>query len=108
MTYGGIVMPMRVIRQDRRAAVESPSRLRPFRLFGPTCDSADKMAGPFLLDDAVGEGDWIEIGQAGAYTNVLATGFNGFRSNRSGGVRDDAFLPVPLRLGDPVPSRAAE
>jgi ornithine decarboxylase len=49
-----------------------------FRFFGPTCDSADVMRGPFFLPDDVGEGDWIEIGQLGAYGACLRTGFNGF------------------------------
>ena len=43
------------------------------RLFGPTCDSADVMRGPFLLPADVAEGDWIEIGQLGAYGGCLRT-----------------------------------
>jgi ornithine decarboxylase len=49
-----------------------------FSLFGPTCDSSDVMHGPFLLPDDVGEGDWIELGQLGAYGSCLRTAFNGF------------------------------
>lgn len=64
-------------------------RLEPFRLFGPTCDSADAMPGPFLLPDDVAEGDWIEIGQCGAYGAVLRTGFNGFGEAWLAEVRDD-------------------
>lgn len=108
LTLDGFVMPMRVIRQGREAAPAETTRLAPFRLFGPTCDSADKMAGPFLMDEAVGDGDWIEIGQAGAYSNVLATRFNGFRSTRSVIVRDAAFLPEPVRPIEPALRRAAE
>jgi ornithine decarboxylase len=52
--------------------------VRGFSLFGPTCDSADVMKGPFLLPEDIGEGDWIEIGQLGAYGACLRTGFNGF------------------------------
>ena len=51
---------------------------RDFTLFGPTCDSADVMRGPFLLPADVAEGDWIEIGQLGAYGACLRTAFNGF------------------------------
>ena len=36
-----------------------------YSLFGPTCDSADTMRGPFHLPADVREGDWIEIGQLG-------------------------------------------
>jgi ornithine decarboxylase len=47
-------------------------------LYGPTCDSANVMHGPFVLPDGVEEGEWIEIGQLGAYGACLRTGFNGF------------------------------
>ena len=46
--------------------------MQPFRLFGPTCDRADRMEGPFLLPADMGEGDWIEIGQLGAYGAACA------------------------------------
>ncbi len=49
-----------------------------FELFGPTCDSADHMRGPFRLPHDTDEGDWIELGQLGAYGACLRTGFNGF------------------------------
>jgi ornithine decarboxylase len=45
---------------------------------GPTCDTVDILPEPFHLPDDADEGDWIEIGQAGAYTNAAATRFNGF------------------------------
>jgi ornithine decarboxylase len=51
---------------------------RDFTLFGPTCDSADIMRGPWSLPADVREGDWIEIGQLGAYGTALRTAFNGF------------------------------
>jgi len=51
---------------------------RPFVLNGPTCDSLDVLPGTFDLPEDVREGDWIEIGQAGAYSYALATRFNGF------------------------------
>lgn len=50
----------------------------PFRFFGPTCDSLDVMEGPFYLPDHIKEGDYIEIGQLGAYARTMITGFNGF------------------------------
>ncbi len=48
-----------------------------FDLFGPTCDSIDAMPGPHWLPADVAEGDWLEVGMAGAYTRALATRFNG-------------------------------
>jgi ornithine decarboxylase len=66
-----------------------------FELFGPTCDSADHMRGPFLLPDDVREGDWIEIGQLGAYGACLRTAFNGFDKARMVQVRDRPLLETP-------------
>jgi ornithine decarboxylase len=66
-----------------------------FELFGPTCDSADHMRGPFFLPDDVREGDWIEIGQLGAYGACLRTAFNGFDKARMVQVRDRPLLETP-------------
>ena len=59
---------------------EQPSRakLAPFRLYGPTCDSMDAAAGPFMLPADIQEGDLIEIGSLGAYGTAMGTRFNGF------------------------------
>jgi len=51
---------------------------REFAFYGPTCDDADYMAGPFLLPEDIGAGDYIEIGMIGAYGATMKTGFNGF------------------------------
>lgn len=76
--------PARLVRHSEAAPV-------PFAFFGPTCDSADHMKGPFLLPADVREGDWIELGQLGAYGASLRTAFNGF--DRAGIVEvDDAPL----------------
>jgi ornithine decarboxylase len=84
----GFRYPVRLIRPEGAAP---GAALLPFSLFGPTCDSADVMRGPFLLPEDVAEGDWIEIGQLGAYGGCLRTGFNGFDRARIAEVRD---LPV--------------
>ena len=52
--------------------------LQDFAFFGPTCDDADYMAGPFPLPSNIQAGDYIEIGMIGAYGAAMATGFNGF------------------------------
>jgi ornithine decarboxylase len=70
----GFRYPVRLIRAEGATA----AALRAFRFYGPTCDSADVMHGPFLLPADVAEGDWLEIGQLGAYGACLRTGFNGF------------------------------
>jgi ornithine decarboxylase len=54
------------------------SELKPFRFYGPTCDSLDHMPGPFWLPADVDEGDYIEIGMLGAYGSAMATRFNGY------------------------------
>lgn len=82
----GFRYPVRLIRPDGEAATETTA----FALFGPTCDSADVMRGPFLLPADVAEGDWIEIGQLGAYGACLRTAFNGFDRARIVEVDDDA------------------
>ena len=68
---------------------------RPFAFFGPTCDSADYMKGPFWLPADVAEGDWIEIGQLGAYGACLRTAFNGFDLAQLVEVRDAPMLLTP-------------
>jgi ornithine decarboxylase len=54
------------------------SDLASFSFYGPTCDSLDYMKGPFYLPSDTAEGDYIEIGQMGAYGRTMATRFNGF------------------------------
>jgi ornithine decarboxylase len=57
---------------------EASKELRPFRFYGPTCDSLDQMPGPFWLPDDIQEGDFIEIGMLGAYGVAMTTRFNGY------------------------------
>jgi ornithine decarboxylase len=61
-----------------RPGGDASAALKPFRFFGPTCDSADAMPGPFWLPEDVGEGDYVEIGMLGAYGVALSSRFNGF------------------------------
>ena len=69
--------PVRLVRPGRPS--RAPDAL--FRLYGPSCDSLDVMEGPFVLPADVAEGDWIEIGQLGAYGAAMRTRFNGFYSD---------------------------
>jgi ornithine decarboxylase len=71
---------------------------REFRFYGPTCDSADVMHGPFPLPADIAEGDWIEIGQLGAYGACLRTAFNGFDRARLVEVRDGSTLATASEL----------
>jgi ornithine decarboxylase len=90
----GFRYPVRLIRPDSAAAVATIG----YSLFGPTCDSADVMRGPFVLPANVAEGDWIEIGQLGAYGACLRTAFNGFDRARIVEVADDAPQADDLRI----------
>ena len=78
-----------------RALRDTGAPRRDFTFFGPTCDSADRMNGPFVLPGDIGEGDWIEIGQLGAYGAALRTGFNGFERAHLAEVADAPLLPTP-------------
>jgi ornithine decarboxylase len=70
----GFIFPARLISRD----VEPSEPLVPFELWGPTCDSIDYMKGPFMLPASVREGDYIEIGNMGAYGRAIAGHFNGY------------------------------
>ncbi len=85
---GGAV---RLIRDDARAGRKGVRgrALAPFILFGPTCDSVDKMPGPFLLPDDVQEGDWLAFTAAGAYGASAQTRFNGFFSDAKVEITED-------------------
>ena len=76
----GFRFPTRLIRPDGGSLDGGcqDGATQAFSFFGPTCDSFDRMRGPFLLPADMREGDWIEIGQLGAYGACLRTGFNGF------------------------------
>ena len=65
--------PVKLIRDG-----EASANLKPFRFYGPTCDSLDAMPGPFWLPDDIDEGDFIEIGMLGAYGVAMGTRFNGY------------------------------
>lgn len=47
-------------------------------VFGPTCDSVDRLPGELQLPDDIAEGDYVVIHGAGAYSVVTNTRFNGF------------------------------
>jgi ornithine decarboxylase len=93
----GFRFPVRLVRP-------SDAPLAPFAFLGPTCDSADRMAGPFLLPADATEGDWIEIGQIGAYGACLRTAFNGFDRAVMVEVADRPLLETP---GYALAARAA-
>jgi len=66
----------------------SDGPLKPFKFYGPTCDSIDVMPGPFWLPEDVAEGDYVEIGMLGAYGVGMTTRFNGYGEHDEAEVED--------------------
>ena len=84
-----------------------PMYLTSFSFFGPTCDSLDYMKGPFLLPNNIKEGDYIELGQLGAYGLTFRTNFNGFYSNEIFEVNDKPIMSIYEGSNDKVDSLVA-
>ena len=84
------VLPTKMITDGR---IQS-KKLTAFNFFGPTCDSLDYMKGPFLLPNNIREGDYIELGQLGAYGLTFRTNFNGFYSNEIFEVNDKPIMSL--------------
>ena len=97
-TYGSLfdagvpnfVLPTKMIANGR---VQS-KKLTSFSFFGPTCDSLDYMKGPFLLPNNIKEGDYIELGQLGAYGLTFRTKFNGFYSDEIFELNDKPIMSL--------------
>lgn len=83
------VFPARRVEPEESAATHS---LAPFALYGPTCDSVDCMQGPYYLPADMAEGDYIEIGNVGAYGRVMGTRFNGFGHYDEAVLEDEPML----------------
>tara|TARA_Y100000590_G_scaffold228739_1_gene258079 strand:+ start:2710 stop:3888 length:1179 start_codon:yes stop_codon:yes gene_type:complete len=97
-TYGSLfdagvpslVLPTRMIPNGRMTS----KKLTSYSLYGPTCDSIDYMKGPFVLPNNLKEGDYIEIGQLGAYSLTFRTKFNGFYSDQIFEVKDKPIISM--------------
>ena len=97
-TYGSLfdagvpnfVLPSKMITSGRVVS----KKLTAFNFYGPTCDSLDYMKGPFFLPNNIREGDYIELGQLGAYGTTFRTKFNGFYSDDIYQVNDKPILSM--------------
>ncbi|MEP0191259.1 MAG: type III PLP-dependent enzyme [Erythrobacter sp.] len=78
--------PVQALEDDLRDAEQG------FAFYGPTCDDADYMAGPFALPGDIQAGDYIEIGMLGAYGAAMKTGFNGFGDAEVVTVSDEPMI----------------
>ena len=74
--------PVRLVGRE----AEAGEPMAAFSFWGPTCDTIDFMKGPFVLPAKIKEGDYIEIGNTGAYGRAIAGRFNGY------GAFDEAIL----------------
>jgi len=84
------ILPARMISNGRSHS----KKITAFNFYGPTCDSLDYMKGPFLLPNNIKEGDYIELGQLGAYGLTFRTKFNGFYSDHIVQVNDAPILSM--------------
>ena len=84
------ILPSRMILNGR---VQS-RKFTAFNFYGPTCDSMDYMKGPFLLPNNIKEGDYIELGQLGAYGLTFRTKFNGFYSDNIFELADQPIMSL--------------
>ncbi len=85
----GFNFPVRLV--GRRAEEGS---LLPFSFWGPTCDTIDYMPGPFHLPASVKEGDYIEIGNTGAYGRAIGGRFNGYGDFEEAILLDEPMLSM--------------
>lgn len=85
--YGGLA-EMRDMPTPRRFAVVTPAgtarsgELKPRTVFGPTCDSVDRLPGQMPLPSDLSEGDFVLFPAMGAYSQALSTAFNGYGVTR--------------------------
>jgi ornithine decarboxylase len=102
--------PVKHFRSEDGEAKEVEGGLRPFRFYGPTCDSIDHMPGPFWLPEDVREGDYVEIGMLGAYGVAMNTRFNGFGDAETVAVADAPMASMfgLARRSIPVPKAEAQ
>ena len=81
--YGGLT-EIRDIGAPDRIVVLAPDGterrggMRRREVFGPTCDSIDRLPDSLPLPGELAEGDYLLIAGMGAYTRALSTDFNGY------------------------------
>lgn len=81
--YGGLLELPQIGNLDRLQVLTPEGTPRegeamPRVVFGPTCDSIDRLPGELVLPSAIQEGDYLIFHGTGAYSTVTNTRFNGF------------------------------
>lgn len=80
LPFVSFLPPHRVFDKD---GIEKPTSAKDsamFQVWGPTCDSLDRLPKPIRLPKSIATGDYIEFGLMGSYTNATATEFNGIET----------------------------
>jgi ornithine decarboxylase len=84
--YGGLSEWRDITPSDRIEVLRQTSaqggQHRPMVVFGPTCDSIDRLPEPVELPEDLREGDHLLFKGCGAYSTALATRFNGYGVRR--------------------------
>ena len=91
----GWIYPARLINREP-AGGEAPIS---YELWGPTCDSIDHMKGPFVLPACIKEGDYLEIGNVGAYGRAIAGDFNGYGKYEEAILDDEPMMTMYGKMG---------
>ncbi|MCV2881291.1 type III PLP-dependent enzyme [Actibacterium sp. XHP0104] len=81
--YGGLAEVPVMGLTDRITVLDPRGRVRlgapvPRPVFGPTCDSLDRLADGLALPQDLEEGDYVLFHGLGAYSTATATRFNGY------------------------------
>ena len=71
----GIIDRIAVVSPEGQRRKGAP---RPRVIFGPTCDSVDRLPGEVALPGDIAEGDYVVMSGMGAYSTATNTRFNGF------------------------------
>lgn len=69
--------PTRIELRDRHGILRSGTTA-PRTVFGPTCDSVDRLPGTLDLPVGVADGDYLIFHGMGAYSSATSTRFNGY------------------------------
>lgn len=85
--YGGLAEMLTLEMTNRLTVLTAEGRprsgpARDWTVFGPTCDSLDRLPGIIRLPATLEEGDAVLVHGMGAYSGVTATRFNGFGAVR--------------------------
>jgi ornithine decarboxylase len=75
VTLAGMIDRLAVVAPDGMRRIAAPC---PRTVFGPTCDSIDRLPGEVMLPGDLAEGDYVLISGMGAYSTATNTHFNGF------------------------------